>query len=856
VKKSVFWRLVIIIVILSGWFYSLFPLTDRPFYDVLKEEANARIDAGFEKVIEHARKIDNSNSGSLVTPAKAVLASANELNINLRDYIPIYNQPNANNQTVVNYVRRRTAGKIRLGLDLRGGTEFVIEFDKDKLAETDPDKNTEEARDEIIEILRNRVDQSGVVEAEIKPIGPASISLKIPSIDADDIQKFREIVQATAKLDFRLVHEDNLSLVNQEQNKNFKPPIAYERMLIQPAPGDKDPPQVLYVKRIPERVSGRHIRRAFPNVNQFGTYSVSLEFNNEGANLFHKVTKDSVGRRLAIVLDGTVYSAPNINEPIAGGRAEISGNFSPDEANKLGVVLRCGNLPVPISVEGEFSTDPTLGKDSIQSGKFAALTGLALVMVFMFIYYLTAGIVADVALAANILLVLGTLTIAGATITLPGIAGIVLTIGMAVDANVLIFERIREELQHKKSIANAIHTGYNRAFVTIIDANLTTLITALILYKFGSGAIRGFAVTLSIGIVASLFTALFMTRAIFDLLIVFDLVKKIKMLNLFNFRNLDFLDLTNLLTKLSMLVMALALVVIGGRGKSALSVDFTGGTAITFNYKAEIDPGDIRKVLERKGYQDARISYKASAQQETKLMEIVFGSSLPKEIDIKVEIKNLLNEKFPEAGLSGGSTKSIGGLVGARFTKQAISAVVFALVGIIIYITFRFEFGYAFGAVAALAHDVIICSGIFLIVPSSLVSLKLAERQLSLPVIAALLTIIGYSLNDTIVVFDRIRENLGLIKNMKYREIINLSINDTMSRTVLTSVTTLIVVVMLCIFGGGAINDFAFVMLVGVIIGTYSSIFIATPTMIYWHNRKAQQKELAAAGRSLAEKPA
>ena len=352
-----------------------------------------------------------------------------------------------------------------------------------------------------------------MVEAQIQPIGPSTISLKIPSIDADDVHRYRKIVQATAKLDFRVVHENNSSLVNQEGSPDFSPPIAFERMVLAPGANSQEDQEILYVKRIPESIGGRHVKRAFRNMNEFGSHSVSLEFNLEGAKLFHEATLKYVNRRLAIVLDGTVYSAPNINEPIPGGRAEISGTFTQEEAENLSVVLRCGNLPVPISIQGEFSTDPTLGRDSVKSGAYAAVAGLILVTVFMIIYYLTAGIIADLALAANILLVLGTLTIAGATITLPGIAGIVLTIGMAIDANVLIFERIREELANKKSLGNAVQLGYNRAFVTIIDANLTTLFAAAILYWCGSGPIRGFAVTLTFGIFASLFTALFMTRA-------------------------------------------------------------------------------------------------------------------------------------------------------------------------------------------------------------------------------------------------------------------------------------------------------------------------------------------------------
>ena len=663
-KKSVIWRLIIVVSILFAWGISLFPLTDRSFYDVLREEAKDKVDDNLEELITQAKKIDNSNSESFITPPKAVLKTADEMKIDLRDYIPIYDQPDAPNSSVINYVRRRAAGKLKLGLDLRGGTEFIIAFKKEDVPKNDPDKKVEEARGEIIEIVRNRVDQSGLVEAQIVPIGPTTISLKIPSIDADDVHRSRKVIEATAKLVFRLVHEDNATLVAEEETEGFKAPVGFERMEVKSSGGEDESNQVLYVKQIPERIGGRHIKRAFRNISEFGSNSVSLEFNFEGAALFHEVTTASVGRRLAIVLDGTVYSAPNINEPISGGRAEISGDFTQEEAENLSIVLRCGNLPVPIKIEGEFSTDPTLGKDSVKSGAYAAIGGLVLVTIFMIIYYFTAGIVADLALAANVLLVLGTLTIAGATITLPGIAGIVLTIGMAIDANVLIFERIREELANKKSLANAVHTGYNRAFTTIIDANLTTLFAAGILYYFGSGPIRGFAVTLSFGIFASLFTALFMTRALFDLMIMANWIKNVRMLHFFKFSNIDFMSMRKITLTLSMVLMLATVGVLIVRGKSAFGVDFTGGTAITFNYEQEIPPSEIRELLEKNDFGDARVSYKSSISQDTQLMEIVLAKSISSESDVKSDIKILLNEHYPNAKFSKGTTQFIGGLVG------------------------------------------------------------------------------------------------------------------------------------------------------------------------------------------------
>ncbi len=833
-KKSLIWRFAIIFTILGAWTYSLFPLTDKPFYDALEKEAGDRSDAKLQQLISEAQKNDNSNPGSHLSPAKAIINAADHAKVNLRDYVPIYNQPTASNESVVNYVRRRSAGKLRLGLDLRGGTEFIIGYSPEELQKNDPEKQLEEARDEIIEIMRNRVDQSGIIEAQITPTGPNTISVKIPSIDADDIKGFRDIIQATAKLDFRLVNENNEELVSQESNPDFQPPIDYERLILKNDQDANSTPTPIYVKRFAEAIGGRHIKRATATVNELGTYSVSLEFNMEGAQLFHEVTSANVGRRLAIVLDGKVYSAPNINEAISGGRAEISGNFSPEEANKLAVVLRCGNLPVPIKIEGEFSTDPTLGRSSVAGGINACIVGTILVIVFMTIYYHTSGIIANLALIANVLLVLGTLTIAGATITLPGIAGIVLTIGMAVDANVLIFERMREEILNKKSITTVIEQGYHRAFSAIIDSNITTFFAAIIMYYYGSGPIRGFAVTLSIGIIASMFTSLFMTKAIFDFLLHKNLLTKITMMQAFRFKDKDFLKYAKPAIIFSAIMISLTFVTLVVRGKNALSVDFRGGTAVTFNYEKEIPAHDILTALASAGIDEVRVSYKSSPVEATRLVEIVVGAAQSNQSDIKEKIQEKLNAQFPEAKFHQGTTKFIGGVVGHRFFLQATLALFWSFVSIIAYVTLRFEFSRALGILVCLIHDVIICTGVLLIA-------NLGDRQISLAVISGLLTIVGYSLNDTIVIYDRIRENVGLYKNMNFIDLVNLSINQTLSRTILTSFTVLLTVLSLYFMGGGEINDFALVMLTGVITGTYSTIFIAAPVMVAWQQHRSKK---------------
>ena len=816
--KSLIWRFLILFIILSAWAYSLFPLTDQPFIETVEKLASNK-DKQFERLMSQTKTHPLIKSN----PPEALLATANKLQIKLNNYFSLKKKKNAKNKELIHYLVFKSKGKIRLGIDLSGGTEFIISFDSAVVEKAG--RNPKDVRDEIIEILRNRIDQFGVVDPEIKPIGDSNISLTTPGTKPEEIAAQRKIIAQPAKLEFRLVHK------SQAQNRNDKAPLGYELMEVK-SEDDSQEAELLFVKRRPEAVNGSHVVNCKPDVDNNFNHKVLLSFNREGANLFYDLTKNNLGRRMAIVLDNTVYSAPTIRKPIPGGSAEITGSFTLEEASRLAIVIRSGKLPVAISIEGEFSTSPTLGKEMVKSGIWAAIGGLIVVMLFMLIYYTTAGLIADLALLANILLIMGTLTIAGATLTLPGIAGIVLTIGMAVDANVLIFERIREEITNRKSLSNAIKNGYDRAFWTILDANLTTLFAASALIMFGSGPVKGFAVTLSIGIIASMFTALFMTRLIFDALLFKKLLTRVYMLQWLKVSHFNFIQLQRIGLWLSVMILAASLMVFFYRGDSALGVDFAGGTALTMNFRQAIPAPDIKEFLEKSGYDNLRVSYKSSAIQETQLLEIILPLSSQKaqETDLLTDIQEKLNNQYP-ANYSNGSIKTIGALVGKRFTRQACWAIFWALILILIYISFRFEFAYAIGAVAALTHDLIICTGIFLIV-------DFGDRQISLPVIAALLTIIGYSLNDTIVLFDRIRENLSLLPKDDFHSIINVSINQILSRTLLTSVTTLLVILSLYLFGGGAINDFAMIMLSGIIIGTYSSIVIATPAMMLYRRRR------------------
>ncbi|MBN2450785.1 MAG: protein translocase subunit SecD [Lentisphaeria bacterium] len=891
-KRTLVWRWVLIGVVMVGWFASLFPLHDREFLVIFERLAGRRVarlqseatdlaqaadglknrlEAVTEKDSEEYRKLQKKHETAradadaaaaavktyedLMSRAAAMRAEnpelaqyksielaakgdANHGRVRLTEYVPIPGSPKASNKRVLKFVRDKAAGRLRLGLDLRGGTEFVISFSEEEAAERD--KNAEQVRDQIIEILRNRLDMMGLVEPEIKPLGRNTLSVRMPMLGEGAKADIRDLLKQQANLQFYLVDPANAQKVAEYRADpvGFTPSPGYRYAEIEGEEDGETVTEVIFIKETAEELDGSEVQRASPAPSEFGNWwRISLELKDRGARQFARITTDHVNERLAIVMDGRVYSAPNINEPITGGRAEITGDFTFDEAKRLAGVIESGNLPVNITIDSEFGTDPTLGADSIRSGIWAAVAGLLLVVAFMVYYYRFAGVVAVLALACNMLLVLGTLTLSRATITLPGIAGMVLTIGMAVDANVLIFERIREELRNGKTIGNAIKAGYSRAFVTILDSNLTTLLTALILYQFGTGPIKGFAVTLGIGIVASMFTSLFMTRCVFDTRLETGRFTHLGMnaIKAITDCRYDFLGVKRVTTIASVSLVALAMICLVGRGRDALSIDFAGGTEISYDIQGEEpDVAAVRGHLNQQGFSNIRVGYKFSGATGMRMLEVVLPKTSTNETDRldTAVVEQSLNSAFPSARLKQVQTNSVGNLVGAQFQMRALLAAFLAILGIVVYISFRFEFAYAVASVIALLHDVIIAAGLYL-----LLGWFGGGRQLSLPVVAALLTIIGYSLNDTIVVFDRIREDLSLHRNRSYVDIVNLSINQTLSRTTLTSLTTLIVVVTLFIFGGGAINDFALVMLLGVVVGTYSSIFVASAIIATWHRR-------------------
>jgi len=573
----------------------------------------------------------------------------------------------------------------------------------------------------------------------------------------------------------------------------------------------------LLVKKKAE-LKGKDIVKAFPTHDPAG-FEVAFSLSSTGAESFRALTRDNIGKLLGIVLDNKLISAPRINSEIGGGSGVITGNFTQQEAFDLANSLQ-NPLETPVKIVEERGVDPSLGADSIRSGLVAGLVGLGLVVVFMAAYYLRAGVIAVEALLINIILLFATLAMFKFTLTLPGIAGIILTVGIAVDANVLIYERIREELRKGKPLQAAVQAGFDRAFGTIVDANMTTLITALVLSWLGTGPVQGFGVTLSAGIVTSVFSACFVSRLIFDAVLKYGRIQNLKMFSMVGQTRVNFLGFKWPAIFLSLSIIVAGVLVGVQRGKDIYGVDFTGGDALTLKFTQKTDVAEVRKALEDQGLQETFIQYQREVRGvgEVLLVKVPFGKG-----DVA---EKALKEKFPKSEFSLKQLDKVGGTVGKELQWTAIKGLGVATLGILLYITARFEFAYALGAVVALLHDVLICLAFFFF----------AGHQLSLPAIGALLTIAGYSLNDTVVVFDRIREEFKLKgEKFGFQNLVNLSVNETLSRTLLTSLTTLIASLALFVFGGGVIHDFAFILVVGVITGTYSSVFIAAPVLLLWH---------------------
>jgi SecD/SecF fusion protein len=671
--------------------------------------------------------------------------------------------------------------------------------------------------EQAMEAIRKRVDRFGVSEPIITPQGKDRILVQIPGLETEEkIADARETLRKVAKLEFRLVHPQSFQILNGQGT----PPPDFIALPMEKKGDDKMPERTLLVQD-PPNITGDKVTEAGAGFGQKG-WEVRLGFSGEGSKQFADLTTAHVNQQFAIVLDGVIISAPNINEPITGGSAVISGSFKENEARGLASALQ-NPLQTPIVIEEERTASSSLGADAIRSGIYAGLGGLALVLVFVVIYYRSAAIVALLGLTVNIVLLFGAMGMFHFVLTLPGIAGIILTIGLAVDANVLIYERLREEMDAGKPIGVAITSAYDKAFTVIFDANATTLITAGILFWKASGPVKGFAVTLVVGVIASVFSAMIVTRVLFSWALEFGLLKKLSMLHIIpTGKNFNFLGRRRLWIGISVVVTVIGIAGFVIRGEKNFGIDFKGGDLLMLETtKQKVELSKVREVVESLKLGETVIQEEKSVNSE------YITIRCPMETGPKVE--QALQNAHPEAGFHQHKYDHVGNVVGKELAHTSLMAFGLGMLGILIYVWVRFELSFAIGSLVALIHDVVVTVGVF----------ALFGHELSLVMVGAILTIAGYSINDTIVVFDRIREGLHSGRRGSVEAIMNASINETLSRTLLTSGCTFLSVAALFFFGGPVLRDFAFAILIGIVVGTYSSIFIASPIVLWWSGHKA-----------------
>lgn len=696
-----------------------------------------------------------------------------------------------------------------------------------------------------LEIIRNRIDQFGVTEPIVLRQGENQIVVQLPGVK--DPQRAMGLIGQTAQLEFKMVADAaglqlaqmidevvkagqwregesrkqlNLALQNRLPQGTE---VYFEKVIDNKTKKESKVPILL---ESPILMTGEMVKNAQVRIG--GTFNepyVSLDLTSRGGQVFASITEKSVGKRLAIVLDEVVRSAPVIREKILGGSAQISGSFTHNEATDLAIVLRVGALPAPVDIVQNLTVGASLGQDSIDKGIYSGLFGALLVVVFMLIYYRLSGLIANVAMVLNILLLFVGLALFGATLTLPGIAGIILSIGMAVDANVLVYERMRDEFALGKSIRAGVDAGFDRAFWSIVDGHVTTLITALALFLFGTGPIKGFAITLSMGLILNLFAVLFCCRMVYDILFTYKKLKQLNFFSLVKKSNFDFMRIRKIAFSVSFAFAILGTVAFIQilRGQANMGVDFSGGVLLQYKAEKPFSLDEVRSALQKSGHHGVELQEVTGENQ----LIVKLKKSEEKLGNTSDEITNVLHREQGDKGFSMESKSEIGASTSADLRTKAIVSIIISMIGVLIYLALRFDFRFGVAAAVATFHDVLAVLGIF----------WLLDKEMTLLIITALLTLAGYSLNDTVVIFDRIRENMQKDPDLNFFDIINNSINQVLARSIITVLTVLFTVLSLFFFGGSAIHDFSFALLIGLLVGAYSSIFVAAPMLsIRWRS--------------------
>ena len=704
--------------------------------------------------------------------------------------------------------------RINLGLDLKGGMHLVLKVQNENLP-------TIQAREDAVlksmEVLRNRIDGLGVGETLIQRQGDNQILLQLPGVT--DRDKALAMIGRVARLEFHLVDADESHL---KDAVGGHVPEGDELLIMKKEGGMP----ILISKET--AMDGTGIKDAKVDFDRTGMQpKITMVFNDKGTKDFGDLTTAHVNERLAIVLDNEVLSAPNIREPILTGDAEITGDFKFEEASLLALALRTGALPVPMTIEEERTIGPLLGKDSIEAGIRATVLGGIAIVFFMCVYYFVGGFIASIALAINLLMIMGSMGLLNilmpgsqVTLTLPGIAGIILTLGMAVDANVLINERIREEIDNGRPLSASVTTGYARAWSAILDSHVTSLIAAFFLFQFGSGPIKGFAITLSTGLIASLFTSIYITRFFFNWLLSERKISTLPMMHLFKKPNIDFLAQRYICFFISGVIIIWGAIDFIHKKDAAFGIDFAGGQIQEYKFSHPITADAIRNLLKEGKVENAVIQTFPNAVQN-----VIIRTQEDTDVKVAAIFKNMMSDNSFQVL----RIEKVGPVVGKSLRVKAVYAIVLAMLGMLVYIGIRFKhFSFGAAAVVAIFHDVLITLSLLLIF----------GRQIDLLVVTAILTITGYSINDAIIIYDRVRENVPKMKNKSLPDVINESINQTLGRTVLTTFMTTLSAFALYFFGGEVLNTFAVVLIRGFLFGTYSTVWIVSPLFLWWQGNK------------------
>lgn len=675
------------------------------------------------------------------------------------------------------------------------------------------------AVEQSLEIIRRRVDTVGVAEPLIQRIGSNRILVQLPGLQ--DPTGLRQLLGSTAQMSFHML----------DQTVDVTQPAPRGVDIL---PGANDNATYPVESRV--AISGERLADAKAGFDQRTNEPiVSFTFDSLGARQFAEITRDNVGRPFAIVLDGKVLTAPVIREPIIGGNGQISGNFTAQEATVLSALLRSGALPAPLTVIEERSVGPNLGSDSIRMGIFTGLAGFGLVVALMVVLYGAWGMIANVGLVLHTILTIGVLAMLGSTLTLPGIAGIILGIGMAVDANILINARIREETEGGAGAMKALDIGFNKAYATIIDSNVTTLSGTVLLFAFGSGPVKGFAVTMMLGIIISMFTSVTVVRLMMREVVIRRKMKKLEIPSLFgrvpHLPSFSFMKGRFVAIGMSAFLSISSVVLFFTPGLN-YGIDFVGGIQVEATSKQTLDLPALRHGLESLNI--GEVALQEFGQDKSVLIRVQRQPGGEQEQTVALnKIKDAAVQTIPDVTFE--RTEVVGPTISTELARSGFLAVGLAMVAILLYIWFRFEWHFAVGAIAVLLLDITKTIGFF----------ALTGIDFNLTAIAALLTMIGYSVNDKVVVYDRMRENLRKYKSMPFSDLIDMSINQVIARCIFTSMATALSLVPMAIWGGDAVKSFAWPMIFGVIVATTSSIYIGGPILLFlnrwWKDREASR---------------